>query len=230
MSGENTVPYIGTDLGSCETSMPKLLGVIAVVLVFIGVIVALLCCRCCCKKEDAGQAAVAVLQAPAPTAPTPVIQQMVVGQPMAPVIGNPVAPMQQAAVVAEPVPGCVPLPASGESDVLQAQLVPLTVRELRERALADGCHANDIENARDGDDPKSELIVLILRQAAKVPPGIDLNALRTQLMGMDVRALRNRAAVDGISNDMIEDARDGDDPKAALIDLIVAQARPKQGP
>ena len=57
-----------------------------------------------------------------------------------------------------------------------------------------------------------------------------MNALRAQLMGMDVRALRNRAMADGISNDLIEDARDADDPKAALLDLIVAQARPKQGP
>ena len=227
LSGENTVPYIGTDLGSCETSMPKLLGVIAAALVFVGVIVAL-SCSCCGKKEDTAQAGVVVLQGATPVAPTPVIRQMVVEQPMAPVIGDPVAPVQQADVMAQPVPGYMPPPTSG--DALRAQLMPLTVRDLRERALADGCRANDIENARDGEDPKSELIDLILRQAASAPHGIDVNALRAQLMGMDVRALRNRAMADGISNDLIEDARDADDPKAALLDLIVAQARPKQGP
>jgi hypothetical protein len=60
--------------------------------------------------------------------------------------------------------------------------------------------------------------------------GRRLLLMRLTLSVALVITLRNRATADGISNDLIEDARDADDPKAALLDLIVAQARPKQGP
>ena len=63
---------------------------------------------------------------------------------------------------------------------------------------------------------------------AKREPAFDLNALRAQLLAMDVRSLRNRALADHISDHLIEEARDADDPKSALIDLIVTHARPNQ--
>ena len=38
---------------------------------------------------------------------------------------------------------------------------------------------------------------------------------------MDLKKLRERAAAEGVDADKIEDARDGEDPKAEMIELIV---------
>jgi hypothetical protein len=65
-----------------------------------------------------------------------------------------------------------------------------------------------------------------------VPP-LDLDALLAQLSQLTVRELRTRAAADGADNGLIEDARDGLDPVAELIALIVQQAQKdvgRQGP
>ena len=51
-------------------------------------------------------------------------------------------------------------------DTLRVELSGLKLGPLRERAAAAGCGASEIEDARDGDDPKSEIIALILEQAA----------------------------------------------------------------
>eukprot|EP01045_Picozoa_sp_COSAG04_P012082 COSAG04_NODE_800_length_10199_cov_36.147327_1_plen_2772_part_10 len=52
----------------------------------------------------------------------------------------------------------------------------------------------------------------------------DVAALRSELEGMRLRALERRALSDGLSPDAVDDAMDGDDPKAALIALIVMAA------
>eukprot|EP01046_Picozoa_sp_COSAG06_P080473 COSAG06_NODE_27760_length_587_cov_0.641393_2_plen_101_part_01 len=95
--------------------------------------------------------------------------------------------------------------------------------QLRERAAKDGCDRAAIEDARDGNDPKTELIELILQQAKSRAP-LDANALRAELAALRVPELRGRAAADGVSDAAIEGARDGDDPKTELIELIVAKA------
>lgn len=193
----------------------------AVAIVF-GLIVIAAIVSCLSRSCQSTKPQQVVVQQQMAALPPPMVVHHMTQQPQI----QAVAPQSQpAVVVARPINA----PASTSGDALRAQLTPLTVRSLRERALADGCHANDIENARDGDDPKSELIELILKQAAKLP-AIDLNALRAELLGMDVRGLRHRAASDGISDHLIEDARDAHDPKAALIHLIIAKAQPKQGP
>ena len=38
---------------------------------------------------------------------------------------------------------------------------------------------------------------------------------------LDLKKLRERAAAEGVDADKIEDARDGEDPKAEMIELIV---------
>eukprot|EP01046_Picozoa_sp_COSAG06_P057895 COSAG06_NODE_11442_length_1509_cov_1.891489_2_plen_179_part_00 len=49
---------------------------------------------------------------------------------------------------------------------LLAELQPLAVRELRERAVAAGVDAEVLEEARDGHNPKQDIIQLLLRAAA----------------------------------------------------------------
>lgn len=50
---------------------------------------------------------------------------------------------------------------------LRAELVKLTVGALRERAVANGCRAIEIDEARDAKDPQAELIELILERMAQ---------------------------------------------------------------
>ena len=45
--------------------------------------------------------------------------------------------------------------------------------------------------------------------------------LRSQLQSLRLKQLRHRAGAEGLDDDAIEDALDGDNPKAALIDLLV---------
>eukprot|EP01043_Picozoa_sp_COSAG02_P104325 COSAG02_NODE_40316_length_407_cov_0.412338_1_plen_116_part_01 len=45
--------------------------------------------------------------------------------------------------------------------------------------------------------------------------------LRLELVDMRLKALERRAASEGADTDAVEDAMDGDDPKASLIALIV---------
>ena len=49
--------------------------------------------------------------------------------------------------------------------------------------------------------------------------------LRQELAALGLRELRERAVEDGVDEDDIEDARDGDEPKEMLIALIVAESR-----
>ena len=71
---------------------------------------------------------------------------------------------------------------------------------------------------RDGDDPRGEIIALILAKQG---------GMKAELEGLGVKDLRGRAAAAGVAGDRIEEARDGDEPKRDLIALILAQqARP----
>jgi hypothetical protein len=54
-----------------------------------------------------------------------------------------------------------------------------------------------------------------------------LSALRAQLQSIPVKELRAQAASMGIPPHLVEDARDSDDPRAAIVELIVG-TRSKQ--
>eukprot|EP01043_Picozoa_sp_COSAG02_P032706 COSAG02_NODE_2197_length_9546_cov_12.648354_4_plen_255_part_00 len=93
-------------------------------------------------------------------------------------------------------------------------LTAMTMKELREHAASCGISADAIEAARDGENPKMELTQLI--EAYRMPPsGPDLTA-------MTMKELREHAASCGISADAIEAARDGENPKMELTQLIEA--------
>eukprot|EP01047_Picozoa_sp_COSAG01_P091708 COSAG01_NODE_23251_length_822_cov_1.073306_1_plen_134_part_10 len=115
------------------------------------------------------------------------------------------------------------------AETLVAELRTLTVRALRERAAAEGVDAARVEEARDGGDPQVELARLIAEHMITVAASqARFDGLRSELADLNVGALRKRAHCDGVAPTAIEEARDGDDPKGDLIDLIVGLAERSQ--
>ena len=55
-------------------------------------------------------------------------------------------------------------------------------------------------------------------------PVATVEALRSELEGLRLSAVQKRAVSEGVPPDAVEDAVDGDDPKASLIRLIVESA------
>ena len=83
------------------------------------------------------------------------------------------------------------------------------------------------QEARDSDEPKEAIIALIVnaseaKAVAAARGAATLRAVEAELQQLKLPDLRKRAAAAGASADAIEDARDGDDPKTALIALILA--------
>lgn len=133
----------------------------ALVLLVVVIVAILLCCCGAAavgfsmvrKKQKLGDAeqgggsagGVVVLQAPQPTPTVQVVQQQ------SAVTG--VVPGQQAQPTVATAPAYVP-PAEEDFSAM-------TVKQLRERAKSNGIADSQIENARDSDDPKGELIRLI---------------------------------------------------------------------
>ena len=108
-----------------------------------------------------------------------------------------------------------------------------SMKELRQRAAVAGFADVLIEDARDSDAPKEELARLIVAHElpeAALEDSLALEAtttaeslklLRDELSALSLRELRTRAASAGVDADDVEDARDADDPKAALVQLVV---------
>jgi hypothetical protein len=117
--------------------------------------------------------------------------------------------------------------ADHDSQHHQAMLAALNVRQLRQRATSVGVDAAAIEHARDSDDPKAAIIALIVARAQSKETGADHDSQHHQAMlaALNVGQLRQRATSVGVDAAAIEHARDSDDPKAAIIALIVARAQ-----
>jgi hypothetical protein len=108
--------------------------------------------------------------------------------------------------------------AQSTLDVLRAELTALRLKELRTRAKTEGVSADLLEDAMDDDDPKAAVIKLLLdvRAAAE--------ATRSALSGLRLKELRARAKEAGHSADLLEEAADSDEPKAAVIELLLSPA------
>ena len=85
----------------------------------------------------------------------------------------------------------------------KTELEALGMRELRSRAQRVGVAPQAIEDARDGADPKGELVQLII-------VAVDT------LDGLGVKALRAKAEEAGVSAHDIEEARDSAQPKVSI--------------
>ena len=79
---------------------------------------------------------------------------------------------------------------------------------------------------------RADAVVVVEGEAPEPCPESDeseLAALWSELAGMRLMALQKRAVSEGVDANTVDDAMDGDDPKAALISLIV-EAVSSRGP
>ncbi len=97
----------------------------------------------------------------------------------------------------------------------------MTLKGLRSAAVGMGLDDEAIEEARDADDPKAALIALLNAHDLPTQPAVDYSI-------MNSKDLRASAAHLGIEHEAIEEARDADDPKAALIALINTHTNSRQ--
>ena len=102
-----------------------------------------------------------------------------------------------------------------------AELQVMRVKALKLRAAEMGVDPEAIADADDADDIKAAVIRLILNH--KEPAAEE--ALRATLGAMKVKALKQRAAEEGVDGEAINDADDADDIKAEVIRLILEQKR-----
>ena len=121
-----------------------------------------------------------------------------------------------------------------------AELTQLTLKELKKRARAEGVSTNTLAEADDEDDPKTAVIEMLVT-AAKERWAVETKAataeaktarakaeteasLRAELAQLKLSALKKRARAEGLDEDSVDDIDDAADPKAAIIDLLVAVA------
>eukprot|EP01045_Picozoa_sp_COSAG04_P003103 COSAG04_NODE_122_length_24803_cov_180.609415_5_plen_2220_part_00 len=118
------------------------------------------------------------------------------------------------------------LNAAGANAQLREELQALRPVALSKRAKTEGVDDELVEEALDSADPKSALIDLILRFSDDEPLGNEEHdpELRSELEAMRLKALQARAAAEGIGEDAVDDALEGDNPKAALVALILEHA------
>lgn len=96
---------------------------------------------------------------------------------------------------------------------------------LRKRAVASGAGEEQLMDADDADNIKAFLIDLIMWASAPDDDGSATAALRAELSGCKVSALRRRAIAAAVSEQALEDADDADDVRAALVEIIVQAER-----
>ena len=100
---------------------------------------------------------------------------------------------------------------------LRQELQVLRLTALQKRAEIEGVNTDEIADAMDSAHPKTEIIELLLVQSET-----SASKLREELLGLRVTALQKRAHAAGVGDAQVDDAMDSDDPKGALIALIVA--------
>ena len=119
--------------------------------------------------------------------------------------------------------------AGSDVDALRAELSGLRLKELRSRAKAEGAEPQQLDDAADAEDPKTAVIELLLAlraDAAGLGGESDDATLRAELSGLRLKELRQRARERGIGAEALEEAADSEEPKAAVVELLLRA--PKQ--
>jgi hypothetical protein len=123
---------------------------------------------------------------------------------------------------------------------LTAELAELTLKVLKQRARAEGVGRDAVDALDDEDDPKAAVIEM-LATAARERWAVETKAataeakaarakaeteasLRAELAPLKLSELKKRARAGGVGEDPEDDIDDATDPKAAIIDLLVAVA------
>lgn len=107
---------------------------------------------------------------------------------------------------------------------LRAELAPMSVRDLKRRALEGGVDAETVDSVDESEDPKKEVIRLLVEAAegSAASTKAALESLRAELAPLKLRALKQRAVAHGaIAAEKVDEVDDTDDPKASIIDLLV---------
>ena len=103
---------------------------------------------------------------------------------------------------------------------LRQELQAMRLRELRKRARDSGVDADALEETTSASDQKGAVIALLLEHTAANAVADTSSTAHLHAMSLkDVRALAREAGVD---EDALEDTMDMEDPKGAVIALIVA--------
>eukprot|EP01044_Picomonas_judraskeda_P004388 COSAG03_NODE_385_length_8317_cov_7.240813_7_plen_104_part_00 len=95
------------------------------------------------------------------------------------------------------------------------------IRPLCPVSAAAGVSQDAIEEARDNDEPKLAIIALIKATVARNEAKQRAHA--AELQQLKLPELRKRAVAAGVDLDALEEARDSDEPKQAIIGLILAK-------
>ena len=107
---------------------------------------------------------------------------------------------------------------------LRAELGALRLSELRKRARESGVEEEVLEDATDADEPKQAVIAILLeRSRSRGPDARD--ALAQELAGLRLKELRQRAREQDVSPEEMEAAADSDEPKAAMVELLLRKAQ-----
>ena len=99
----------------------------------------------------------------------------------------------------------------------ELQCLPLS--SLIKRASDDGVDPHKLADAMDSNNPKAAHIELIVARAS-----VDSRHLRHELAGHSLSKLHQRVLDDDLPADAVQRAVDADDPKSALVSLILAAA------
>eukprot|EP01046_Picozoa_sp_COSAG06_P043972 COSAG06_NODE_5849_length_3246_cov_5.579600_1_plen_1082_part_11 len=103
---------------------------------------------------------------------------------------------------------------------LRSELQAMRLRELRKRARDSGVDADALEETTSASDQKGAVIALLLEHTAANAVADTSSTAHLHTMSLkDVRALAREAGVD---EDALEDTMDMEDPKGAVVALIVA--------
>ena len=78
-----------------------------------------------------------------------------------------------------------------------------------------------VDDAMESDAPKSALISLLTKHATAKRGRDESARLRSELAGLKLVELRQRALAEGVGGAEVEDALESDRPKAAVIELLV---------
>jgi hypothetical protein len=142
-------------------------------------------------------------------------------------------------LMALPVPDAgyrVEYEAAGEADdedssvvALREELHGLRLKELRKRARESGLTDDELDDAvDDSGDPKAALVALLLAkhaaERAAAAPADDEEEKVERLKGLKLSELRRTAAEAGVAHEALEDALDSEEPKAAVVALLLALA------
>eukprot|EP01043_Picozoa_sp_COSAG02_P087866 COSAG02_NODE_25072_length_669_cov_1.628070_1_plen_165_part_01 len=101
----------------------------------------------------------------------------------------------------------------------------LGLKELCRRAKAAGMSASELDEAMGSDEPEELFIDFVVQARVQTDKTDAANAaLEAELSALRLRELRRRAKTAGVADDALEEATDADDPKAAVISLLLEAA------